>query len=128
MNECPAYYRVADGCEFWEWYRDECSPELDLFNHDQAHALESACEYIFRAGRKTPNPVDDFRKASRLIQRVVFIEQSVQGLTEVETTISIVIGKVVQAKIAAEIAEKPKTVDLTDPYRDYWTTVETHKP
>jgi len=123
MSECPSYYVVADGREFWEWYRDECTPELDLFNHDQAHALESACEYIFRAGRKTPNPVDDFRKASRLIQRVVFIEQSVQGVTEVEATISIVIGKVVQAKIAAEIAEKPKTVDLTDPIVTAWGAI-----
>lgn len=123
MSECPSYYRVSDGREFWEWYRDECTPELDLFNHDQAHALESACEYIFRAGRKTPNPIEDFRKASRLIQRVIFIEQSVQGVTEVETTISVVIGKVVQAKIAAEIAEKPKTVDLTDPIVTAWGAI-----
>jgi hypothetical protein len=99
---------VADGREFWEWYRDECTPELDLFNHDQAHALESACEYIFRAGRKTSNPVDDFRKASRLIQRVEDIEESDTAKVEAATAISIVIGKVVQAKIAAEIAEKPK--------------------
>lgn len=123
MSQCPEYYMLPDGREFWEWYRDECTPELDLFNHDQAHALESACEYIFRAGRKAPNPIDDFRKASRLIQRVIFIEQSVQGVTEVETTISIVIGKVVQAKMAAEIAEKPKTVDLTDPIVTAWGAI-----
>jgi|688.fasta_scaffold431704_3 hypothetical protein len=128
MNECPAYYRVADGREFWEWYRDECTPDLDLFCHDQAHALESACEYIFRAGRKTANPVDDFRKASSLIQRVVNFEKTEHSKAGTRNVVSLIIGKVVQAKIAAEIAEKPKTVDLTDPYRAYWTTVETHKP
>lgn len=121
MSECPSYYRVADGREFWEWYQCECSPLLgSKFDYDQAHALESACEYIFRAGRKTPNPVEDFRKASRLIDRIIKIGGSKIELSE---TISQVIGKVVQAKIAAEIAEKPKTVDLTDPIVTAWGAI-----
>jgi hypothetical protein len=129
MSECPSYYRVADGREFWEWYRDTCTPHvISLLCYDQSHALASACEYIFRAGRKTPNPIEDFRKAHSLILRVALLIGEVDDKEAVTEMVSKIIGLVVIAKITAEIAEKPQTVDLTDPYRDYWTTVETHKP
>ena len=129
MSECPSYYRVADGREFWEWYAERCTPiARNRLTYDQSHALASACEYIFRCGRKTPNPLDDMRKASSLIGRIYRAKEPFDSNDGLEKHISHVIGLVVQEKIAVEIAEKPKTVDLTDPYRACWTGVETHKP
>jgi hypothetical protein len=129
MNECPNYYRLANGSEFWDYYATECTPHVQsVLCYDQAHALASACEYIFRAGRKTPNPIDDFRKAHSLIMRVESLIGEDDDREAAIELVSKIIGIVVQAKIVAEIAEKPKTVDLADPYQWAWTGVETHKP
>jgi hypothetical protein len=68
------------------------------------------------------------RKASSLIGRIYRAKEPFDSNDGLEKHISHVIGLVVQEKIAVEIAEKPKTVDLTDPYRACWTGVETHKP
>jgi hypothetical protein len=124
MSQCPSYYIVADGLEFYQWYADQCTPIVrNRLTYDQAHALESACEYIFRAGRKTPNPVEDMRKAVSLIERIDRLEDAYADSDDIARTISIVIGKVTQAKMAAEIAEKPKTVDLTDPIVTAWGAI-----
>lgn len=121
MSTCPNYYRTSDGREFWEWYRAECTPiTKNTLDQDQAHALQSAAEYIFRAGRKTPSPVDDFRKASSLIERVVGLAKDKIDQEMVKVVVSRVVGLVVMEKMAAEIAEKPKTVDLTDPIVTAW--------
>ena len=61
---CPDYYRLVDGREFWEFYRDECAPLVaDKLNDGEKHALQSACEHLFRAGLKGSLD-DDLDKAS----------------------------------------------------------------
>jgi hypothetical protein len=124
MSLCPSYYRVPDGREFYQWYAETVTPLVrnDL-DHDKAHALASACEYIYRAGRKTPSPVEDFRKASRLIERIMELCDETDDEDGITETISLAIGRVVQLKMAAEIAEKPKTVDLTDPIVTAWGAI-----
>jgi hypothetical protein len=124
MSECPAYYRLANGSEFWDYYAVMCTPHIQsVLCYDQAHALASACEYIFRAGRKTPNPIDDFRKAHSLIMRVESLIGEDDDREAAIEMVSRIIGIVVQAKIVAEIAEKPKTVDLTDPIVTAWGAI-----
>jgi hypothetical protein len=52
---CPDYYRLADwdGRQFWEFYRDECEPIVRFDLRDgEKHALQSACEHLFRRGFK----------------------------------------------------------------------------
>lgn len=61
---CPDYYRLADsdGREFWEFYRDECTPIVaDKLNDGEKHALQSACEHLFRRGLKG-DEADDLTK------------------------------------------------------------------
>ena len=64
MNGCPDYYMLADwdGREFWQFYRDECSPLVfDKLNDGEKHALQSACEHLFRRGLKGDEQ-DDLEK------------------------------------------------------------------
>ena len=52
---CPEYYRLhpADGREFFQFYHDECTPLVaDKLNDSEKHALQSACEHLFRRGLK----------------------------------------------------------------------------
>lgn len=126
MSECPSYYRTANGCEFWQFYEEFVIPAIaDEFNHAQHHALQSACEYLFRSGVKTPNPADDYRKAIRLIDRVFRISgDRGDDITEIESLVENVIGQVVFAKILKEAAEKPETVDLMEPIETLWGRVQ----
>lgn len=58
---CPSYYRLAawDGREFWEFFRDECSPLVaDALNDGEKHALQSACEHLFRRDLKAGDDGD----------------------------------------------------------------------
>jgi hypothetical protein len=58
---CPDYYRLADwdGRQFWEFYRDECEPIVRFDLHDgEKHALQSACEHLFRRGFKADKAED----------------------------------------------------------------------
>jgi hypothetical protein len=114
MSECPSYYRTANGREFWEVYSTFCQfgKTKDL-THDQAHALASACEYLFRAGRKTPDPREDFRKALSLIRRVYLIQNPNMDSGLVEDVVYKVLGWVVWLKMDAEVAEVPQVVDLS---------------
>ena len=61
---CPDYYLLADidGRQFWEFYRDECTPIVaDKLNDGEKHALQSACEHLFRRGLKG-DEADDLTK------------------------------------------------------------------
>jgi len=61
---CPDYYLLADtdGRQFWEFYRDECAPIVaDKLNDGEKHALQSACEHLFRRGLKG-DEADDLTK------------------------------------------------------------------
>lgn len=123
MSQCPSYYYTASGMQFYQFYASNCTPIVHELTQDQSHALASASEYIFRAGRKTANPIDDFRKAKDLILRIIKLPNEKLTTSETEDLISKVIGQVVRCKIEAEIAEKPNTVDLTDPIVTAWGAI-----
>lgn len=62
--ETPDWYKLADwdGRAFWEFYRDECAPIVaERLNDGQKHALQSACEHLFRRGFKGDER-DDLQK------------------------------------------------------------------
>ena len=126
MSDCPSYYRTADGREFWQWYYDKVESVIsDEFNQAQHHALNSACEYIFRAGIKTASPVDDYRKALSLIERVTSIsEDRGDEILEIASFIETVIGKVMLAKMRKEVSEKPKTVGQSQPIETIWGQIK----
>lgn len=74
-DTCPSYYRVASGAEFWEFYRDMIEPHVrDVLCPASQHALQSACEYVFRNGRK-PNELqsENWQKVAALIRRAYSI-------------------------------------------------------
>lgn len=61
---CPDYYRLAewDGREFVDFYREECTPIVaESLNDSEKHALQSACEHLFRRGLKASED-DDLKK------------------------------------------------------------------
>ena len=123
---CPDYYRTADGREFWQWYRDQVIPVIaDEFNHSQHHALQSACEYLFRAGVKTSSPLDDYRKAFSLIERVISISDDQGDYTaEIASFIETAVGKVMFAKMRKEVEHQSKAVSLTDRIETVWGTIK----
>lgn len=97
MSKCPDYYITSDGREFWEFFRDECHKIIDeycILNRSQSHALESACEYLFRAGIKTVDPCDDIRKAFSLIDRIMGMETIEDSKKKVAGCVCEVIGRV----------------------------------
>lgn len=58
---CPDYYRLhpSDGREFYEFYAEECTPLVaDKLNDSEKHALQSACEHLFRRGLKDDETQD----------------------------------------------------------------------
>jgi hypothetical protein len=58
---CPDYYRLnpSDGREFYEFYHEECAPLVrDKLNDSEKHALQSACEHLFRRGLKDDETQD----------------------------------------------------------------------
>lgn len=123
MSECPEYYRVSDGREFWEFFRDECHTVIEeycLLNQSQCHAIESACEYLYRAGVKTVDPSDDIHKAFRLIDRAVGMEEDKDSRKQCEAIISEIIGKVMLERARKLISEKPQS----DPHRTVWGKID----
>jgi hypothetical protein len=99
MSQCPEYYKTAYKNEFYQFYADFCGRDARALTQDQAHALQSACEYIFRAGVKTPDPRDDYRKALDLVSRVYKLGNSGLSTGEEEEIVERVIGKVVRCKM-----------------------------
>ena len=56
---CPAYYLLPDGREFFQFYHDECTPLVRYrLNTSEQHALQSACEHLFRRGLKDDETQD----------------------------------------------------------------------
>jgi len=57
----PNYYLLhpLDGREFYQFYAEECSPLVaDKLNDHEKHALQSACEHLFRRGLKDDETQD----------------------------------------------------------------------
>lgn len=54
MSECPQYYRLADGSEFYEYSRDKIVPmcRTNGLSVWDTHCVISACEHLFRMGAK----------------------------------------------------------------------------
>ena len=125
MSQCPSYYVTSDGREFWQWYNGQVMPVIcDEFSHAQHHAMQSACEYLFRAGVKTSNPLDDYRKALSLIERVVSIAEN-QGddTAELATFIETAIGKTMLAKMRKETSDQPKAASLAETIETVWGSI-----
>jgi hypothetical protein len=59
----PDYYIGADGSQAWD----------AIENWGLNYNLGCAWKYIVRAGRKTPDPREDLRKAIRCIERQIQI-------------------------------------------------------
>lgn len=124
MSKCPDYYITSDGREFWEFYRDECHEIIDeycILNRSQSHALESACEYLFRAGIKTVDPCDDIRKAFSLINRIMSMKAIEDSKRIVTGCVREVIGCVAIER-AKKITSKADA-NQVDPIRTAWGTV-----
>ena len=123
MSKCPEYYRVSDGREFWEFFRDECHEIISdycILNNSQSHALEAACEYLFRAGTKTVDPRDDVAKAFRLIDRIMSMESQDDARKMVTGCIREVVGCVL-----LERAKKIVTnTQLADPIVTAWGQID----
>jgi len=65
----PDYYRLADGRYFWQFYAQECAPLVaDKLNDGEKHALQSACEHLFRRGLKE-SAFADMQKARWWLNR-----------------------------------------------------------
>lgn len=123
MSECPEYYRVSDGRELWEFFRDECHPIITdycLLDYSQCHALESACEYLYRAGVKDNNPENDVRKAFRLIDRIMSMEGNEDAKKMATGCIREVVGCVLLERARKIVANVPQA----DPYKTVWGTVD----
>lgn len=55
----PDYYLLHDGREFDQFYHEECEPLVRFDLRDgQKHALQSACEHLFRRGLKSDEESD----------------------------------------------------------------------
>lgn len=105
---CPVYYQLAGGREFWQFYLDVVEPNIREFKlHPSAqHALESACEYVFRNGFKGNEYTSDvYRKVYSLIERIYKI-QAGDELRGVENAISIALGRTVAARAHTEANRK----------------------
>lgn len=119
---CPDYYITSDGREFWEFFRDSCHSVIDeycILNQSQCHAIESACEYLYRSGIKTQDPIDDIRKAFSLIDRAIGMEATPEAKKQAVAIINEVVGVVI-----LERARKMIGVGVTkaDPIRiALWT-------
>lgn len=129
MSKCPDYYITSDGREFWQFYRDECVPtilEYYPMELSQVHALQSACEYLFRAGRKShETQAQDVAKAYSLIQRMRAISTNEDQKNTVESVVAETIGKVILERFRVEFDQttcKPDD-DYADPIRTAWGTV-----
>jgi hypothetical protein len=126
MSRCPDYYITSDGREFWEFFRDSCHSVIEeyyLLNQSQCHAIESACEYLYRAGIKTPDPVDDIRKAFRLIDRAIGMEATKEAKKQAATIINEVVG-VVMLERAKKIIGNPG-MNRLDPIVTAWGAINT---
>ena len=125
MSKCPDYYITSDGREFWEFFRDECHEIIDeycIMNRSQSHALESACEYLFRAGSKTVDPCDDIRKAFNLIDRIMGMETLEDSKKIVTECVHGTVGRVVLERAKKIIAKA--YANQVDPIRTAWGTIE----
>ena len=123
MSKCPDYYITSDGREFWEFYRDECNPiedEYCITNRSQSHALESACEYLFRAGVKTVDPCDDIRKAFSLIERINNMET---GNANAKTSLNGCVREIIGCVMLERAKKLISKADYADPIRTAWGTV-----
>lgn len=69
MSDEPDYYRLADGRYFWQFYAQECAPFVSCtLNDGEKHALQSACEHLFRRGFKG-STYEDTQKARWWLNR-----------------------------------------------------------
>lgn len=105
---CPVYYQLVDGREFWQFYRDVVEPNIREFKlHPSAqHALESACEYVFRNGFKgNEYSRDVYKKVYSLIERIFKI-QAGDELEGAEKAISIALGRTLVARAHTEANRK----------------------
>jgi hypothetical protein len=149
---CPDYYLLAasDGREFWEFYRDECTPIVaDKLNDGEKHALQSACEHLFRRGLKgdeasdlekyrwwlwkcmsgfqPDESKDEFSDYAKAVQRSII---PVLALVELRRTQKLGVWAEFGPRSSLEHIStvwgpaESKSV----PAPDYWHTVETHKP
>lgn len=120
---CPEYYKTVWKNEFYQFYALFCGREARQLTPDQAHALQSACEYIFRAGVKTPDPRDDYRKALDLITRVYTLENSGLSTGEEEAIVERVIGIVMRCKMQTALMPAGESLEetaVTDPIITAW--------
>lgn len=122
-EKCPEYYRTSGGREFWEFFRDECYPaivETYLFSPSQTHALESACEYLFRAGVKTIDLKADILKAFSLIERAIDMEADAEAKRLVAAMISETVGRVMLERMRKIVGPFP----LADPIVTAWGRID----
>lgn len=97
--ECPEYYKTVHKNEFHQFYSEFCARESRVLSDGQKYALQSACEYIFRAGVKTPDPTQDYGKAHDLINRIYKLNNSGLSLSEEVRIVERVIGIVTVCKM-----------------------------
>lgn len=70
MSATPHYYLGADGSQAWD----------SIENYGLNYNRGCAWKYIVRAGRKTPDPREDLRKAIHCLEREILIyEQRAAG-------------------------------------------------
>jgi hypothetical protein len=149
---CPDYYQLADsdGREFWEFYRDECTPIVaDKLNDGEKHALQSACERLFRRGLKG-DEAEDLQKYRWWLSKLITgfqpdnsEETPSDYKAAVERAIVPVLALVELRRtqkigVWAEFGPRSSLEHITTvwgpvetksvPVPDYWHTVETHKP
>ena len=123
MSKCPEYYRASDGREFWEFFRDDCHEIMDeyfILNPSQSHALESACEYLFRAGIKTVDPRTDVAKAFCLFDRIMSMESQDDVKKNVTRCIREVVGCVLLERAKKHVIITP----LADPIVTAWGRID----
>lgn len=108
-DTCPSYYRVSTGAEFWEFYREIVEPHVcDALCSAAQHALQSACEYVFRNGRK-PNEHtgENWNKVANLLHRVHLISSTTrESEKDAANAISTAIGLTVVERAFTEASRK----------------------
>ena len=127
MSECPDYYKTIYKNEFHEFYAEYCGREARSLSDGQKHALQSACEYIFRAGVKTPDPCEDHGKALNLINRIYRLGNSGLSTSEEERIVERVIGIVMVCRLQTDLSHaraKEIVKSVMDPIVTAWGKID----
>jgi hypothetical protein len=84
MSDCPSYYRLADGREFFDYCGSDILPMLQEMESMEVHCVVSALEHAFRLGRKPGTDQHDEKAQAWWMgkARSLFMERKRRECTE----------------------------------------------